>query len=72
MESSTIKIIKLSPEEGKHLKDIRTGDIAEKDVYLGKFDSADNYVEVTEEEYQEWLVAKEKEAEEISHDANNE
>ena len=55
MESSTIKIIKLSPEEGKHLKDIRTGDIAEKDVYLGKFDSADNYVEVTEEEYQECM-----------------
>ena len=53
MESSTIQIIKLSPDEGKHLKDIRTGDIAEKDVYLGKLDSVDNYVEVTEEEYQE-------------------
>lgn len=72
MEQNAIKIIKLSPEGGKHLKDVRTGDIAEKDVYLGKFDSADNYVEVTEEEYQEWLVAKEKEAEEMSKDARSE
>lgn len=45
----------LKPSEGMHLKNIHTGDIYEGTIYLGIYDSPDNYVEVTEEEYQEWL-----------------
>lgn len=46
---------KIIPSENKHFKNIHTGDIYEGVVYLGIYDSADNYIEVTEEEYQEWL-----------------
>lgn len=52
---------KLTPNYGKHLKNIITGDIYEGTIYLGIYDSASNYVEVTEEEYQEYLKAKENE-----------
>lgn len=45
----------LKPSYGMHLKDIYSGDIYEGAIYLGIYDSAENYVEVTEEEYQEWL-----------------
>lgn len=55
---------KLIPSENKHLKDINTGDIAEGVIYLGIYDSSNNYVEVTEEEYQEYLLQKEKEHDE--------
>ena len=34
---------------------INTGDIHERAIYLGIYDSKENYIEVTEEEYQEWL-----------------
>ncbi len=46
---------KLIPSEGMHLKDVNNGDIAEGYIFLGIYDSPENYVEVTEEEYQEWL-----------------
>ena len=46
---------KLIPSKGMHLKDIHSGDIAEGYVYLGIYDSLENYIEVTKEEYQEWL-----------------
>ena len=46
---------KLIPSANMHLKDVRTGDIAEGYIYLGIYDSPNNYVEVTEEEYQEWI-----------------
>lgn len=45
----------LKPSEGMHLKDIHSGDIYEGTIYLGIYDSAENYVEVTEEEYQAYL-----------------
>ena len=46
---------KLIPDENKHLKDINSGEIYEGSVYLGIYDNAENYTEVSEEEYQEWL-----------------
>jgi hypothetical protein len=55
---------KLTPSANMHFKNINTGDIYESDIYLGIYDSADNYVEVTEEEYQEYLAEKEREANE--------
>lgn len=45
----------LTPESNMHLKNVNTGDIYEGAIYLGIYDSASNYVEVTEEEYQEYL-----------------
>ena len=53
---------KLTPSENMHLKNINTGDIYEGAIYLGIYDSPDNYVEVTEEEYQEWLNRDNEEA----------
>ena len=46
---------KITPSKNKHFKNINTGDIYEGEVYLGIYDSPENYIEVTEEEYQEWL-----------------
>lgn len=62
METNTINIIKLTPTQGMHLKNILTNDIAEGIVYLGKLDSPSNYIEVTEEEYQTFLKQQEEEA----------
>ena len=45
---------KLVPANGKHLKN-KDGQIFEGAIWLGIYDSKDNYVEVTEEEYQKWL-----------------
>ena len=51
----------LTPAKGKHLKN-KEGQIFEGAIYLGCFDSKDNYVEVSEEEYQEYLTELESEA----------
>lgn len=54
---------KLIPSEGMHWKkNVENGDIYEGTIYLGIYDSPENYVEVTEEEYQEYLTNKENEA----------
>ena len=45
---------KLTPTSGKHLKN-KEGQIFEGTIYLGCHDSKDNYVEVSEEEYQKHL-----------------
>ena len=45
----------LYPDENKHLKNINSGEMYEDSICLGIYDSAENYVEVSEEEYQEWL-----------------
>ena len=51
-------LTKLQPSENMHLKDIHTGDIYEGEIYLGKYDSANNYVEISQEEYQKYLEEK--------------
>lgn len=51
---------KLTPNLNKHFKDLRTGDIHEGVIYLGIYDSELNYVEVSEEEYQEYLKKQEE------------
>ena len=45
---------KLVPATGKHLKS-KEGQIFEGAIWLGIYDSKDNYAEVSEEEYQKWL-----------------
>ena len=51
---------KIIPSANKHFKDIHTGDIYEGSIYLGIYDSENNYVEVSEEEYQEYLKKQEE------------
>ena len=46
---------KLIPSENKHLKNINTNMIFEREIYLGKYDNKSNYVEVSESEYQDYL-----------------
>lgn len=65
--TANIQVRKLEPNKNMHLKNVKNGDIYESAIYLGSYDIASNYVEVTEEEYQDYLKQKEKE----SH-ANNE
>ena len=64
MTQETTELITLIPSEGMHLRNKTTGAIAENKVYLGKNDSADNYEEVTEEAYQQWLKEQNAEVEE--------
>ena len=45
---------KLTPAKDKHLKN-KEGQIFESTIWLGIYDSKDNYAEVSEEEYQKWL-----------------
>ena len=49
---------KLVPANGKHLKN-KEGQIFEGTIWLGIYDSKDNYAEVSEEEYQKWLEVTE-------------
>ena len=49
----------LALSSNKLFKDIHTGDIHESVIYLGIYDSESNYIEVSEEEYQEYLKAQE-------------
>ena len=51
---------KLSPSEGMKLTNGEV--LAEGEVYLGKGDSADNWYEITEEEYQQKTAEREAEA----------
>ena len=51
----TLKGNCLMPSNGKHFKN-KEGQIFEGCIYLGCYDSKDNYAEVTEEEYQEYLT----------------
>lgn len=47
----TVTLRKIKPEQGKYLKNIETNDVFDGIVYLGKYDSAENYIEITKEEY---------------------
>lgn len=59
---------KITPSANMHFKDINTGNIYEGSIYLGIYDSPSNYVEVSEEEYQAYLV---KQQEGVIEDGNN-
>lgn len=50
---------KLIPSKNKHFKDVNTNEIFEGEIYLGIYDNEFNYIEVSEEEYQEYLKAQE-------------
>ena len=46
--------IKLTPSVGFHLSNTDKTEMYEGFIYLGKYDSIENYIEVTNEEYEEW------------------
>ena len=45
--------IKLTPSEGFHLSNTDKTEMYEGFIYLGKYDSPKNYIEVTKEDYEE-------------------
>lgn len=61
LNDSEVKVTvrKLTPLEGYHLKNIKTGDIYDGTIYLGTYDSAENYEEVSEEVYKAYLKEQE-------------
>lgn len=60
MKEESTQVRKLEPSKNMHLKNIKNNDIYEGAIYLGTYDSAENYIEVSEEEYQEYLVAQQE------------
>lgn len=57
MIETTIKIIKLTASDGMVLTD---GEAVGKEIYLGKYDSPDNWHEITEAEAQEMMENQEE------------
>lgn len=62
MKTTNITLIKLEATEGMVLTD---GEIYGKEIYLGCNDSAENYHEITLEEYEMILAEQEKVVEEV-------
>ena len=62
MQTDVVKVTKLIPSKGMHWKNILTNEIDEGVIYLGKLDSTNNYLEVSEEEYQDYLKQEEEKA----------
>lgn len=52
----------IHPDEGYKLSNLDKTDMYEGSVYLGIYDSPDNYTEATIEEYSNWLNKEEMEA----------
>ena len=61
MIETTIEIKKLTATEGHVLTN---GDVYSKEIYLGKFDSPENWHEITDAEYAEIVAEQERQAEE--------
>ena len=51
----------ITPEEGYKISNLDKTDMYEGSLYLGKYDAPENYIEVTNTEYEEWVLAKELE-----------
>lgn len=51
---------KLTPSVGYHISKIDKTEMYEGFIYLGKYDSVNNYIEVTNEEYEEWKKLQEE------------
>ena len=58
MTETTITLRKLTAAEGYVLTN---GEAYGKEIYLGLYDSAENWHEITDEEYAQILAAQEKE-----------
>lgn len=64
MNIETIELKKITASEGKVLTN---GEVYSEEVYLGKFDSPENWHEVTAEEYNKVLEAQALEVENGGH-----
>ena len=52
MTTPKVTVVKLVPSENKHLKNISTGEVYEGEIYLAKSLKAEDFIEISEEEYQ--------------------
>ena len=55
MRTETIQVVKLEPSEGMHLRNKLTGEVYESYIYPAKSLVSDDFIEITEEEYQNIL-----------------
>ena len=62
MKTTIIELKKLTASKGKVLTN---GEVYSKEIYLGVNDSADNWHEITEDEYNNILAEQEADIEEI-------
>ena len=53
--------IKIIPAEDYHISKADRSDMYEGFICLGKYDSPENYIEVTNEEYDKWKRLQEEE-----------
>ena len=60
MTETKIQITKLTATDGHVLTN---GDVYGKEIYLGAFDSPDNWHEISDSEYAEILAERERQAE---------
>ena len=60
--TAKIEVRKLEPSNGKHLRNKKTLDCFEGAIYLGIYDSADNYEEITDSEYKSYWKKEEENA----------
>ena len=60
--------IELTPEKGYHLSNIDKSEMYEGYICLGKYDSPENYIEVTNEEYDEWKRLQEEESKRLQEE----
>lgn len=55
MITETVQVVKLKPSDGMHLKNIQTGEVYESYIFLAESLVPDDFIEITEEEYQNIL-----------------
>lgn len=58
----------VSPEDGYKLSKADKSEMYDGSIYLGKYDTPNNYIEVTIAEYEEWLKDREEETLDPSYD----
>ena len=61
MTTSEVTVTKLIPSEGKHLKNTGTGEVFEGEIFIAKSLSADDFEEITDEEYQKIISTESEE-----------
>lgn len=53
MTTSKVTVVKLVPNDGKHLKNVNTNEVYEGEIYLAKSLKANDFVEIDDTEYQQ-------------------
>lgn len=61
MTTSEVTVTKLIPSEGKHLRNTDTGEVFEGELFIAKSLSADDFEEITDEEYQKIISTESEE-----------